>query len=210
VQSEVPTPAPASKNPAYAGIALLVAAVLVALFVLSQRMDSGAHHYDTAAANQDLVTLVTTTTTPAQAALKFTAADAHFRAAFPGTPKRSVESVKADDGKTYAMTVYEEATDDSYFAIGSMPLPSTASLDLEAMMDGTAYVMGARVGSRYAKTFRGNEAYEAVIAAGCACDLEKAFMMLVRSNDRVTFIFGGADTNSEARYVAFRDSVEFV
>jgi hypothetical protein len=108
------------------------------------------------------------------------------------------------------MTMYDNTNHDSEFLIGSVQLAPGAPFDLEAALDGTAFLMGARVGSRYEKKFQGNEAYEAVIAAGCSCDLVKAFMMLVRTNDRVTFVFGGADTNSEDRYVAFRDSIEFI
>jgi hypothetical protein len=197
---------PPRNNTPYALVASLVAVVLVVLFVVSQRMDSGAHHYDTTAANQALVTAAPTTTGVPVA--KFAAADAHFRAVFPATPKRSVQSF-SDGGKRYSMTIYQSETPDSLFAIGTMPLAPGTPFDLESALDGTAFLMGARVGSRYEKTFAGHPAYEAVIAAGCGCDLVKAFMMMVRTDDHVAFIFGGADTDSEGRYVAFRNSVEF-
>jgi len=212
VEEEVFSLAPESskpKNASYIAIGVIAAVVAALLFVVSQKMDSGAHHYDTTAARQELVTAAPTTSTTVVAVNKFTAADSHFRASFPANPKRSVQSFSVA-GKRYAMTMYENENNDSFFAIGSMALAPGTPFNLEAALDGTAYLMGARVGSRYEKKFQGNDAYEAVIAAGCGCDLVKAFMMLVRTNDRVMFVFGGADGDSEARYVAFRDSIELI
>jgi hypothetical protein len=214
VEEEVFSLAPESDSPrnktaSYVVIGVIAAVVATFLFVVSSRMDSGAHHYDTAAAEQDLVTVVPTTSTTVVAVNKFTAADAHFRASFPANPKRSSKFFTVE-GKRYDMTFYENDNADSVFVVGSMSLPAGTSFNLGAALDGTAYLMGARVGSRFEKKFQGNDAYEAVIAAGCSCDLVKAFMMIVRANDRVTFIFGGADGDSEARYVAFRDSIEFI
>jgi hypothetical protein len=188
-------------------VGVLAAVALVAVFLFSQRMDNNARHYDTSAAGQPLVTLAPTST--AVPVPKFYAADARFRAVFDHPPKRTVESFTVD-GKRYSMTVYDETNADSELSIGSMPLAPGTQEDLQKDLEGVATIVGARIGSTYAKTFQGNQAYEGVIAAGCGCDLVKAFMMIVRTNDRVVFIFGGADQNSEQRYVAFRDSVELL
>jgi multidrug resistance efflux pump len=101
VEEEVFSLAPETprKNASYVAIGVLVAIVAAFLFVVSQKMDSGAHHYDTAAANQDLVTAAPTTSTTVVAVNKFTAGDAHFRASFPANPKRSVQSFTGGDGK---------------------------------------------------------------------------------------------------------------
>ena len=200
----------ARKPAAVVAIGVMAAVVLVALFFVSQRFDSGAHHYDTAASQETLPTLrPQVPAPPAVTAGKFYAADARFRAVFDRTPARSVQSFTAA-GNKLSMTIYDEDNADSELTIGSMPLPANVPFDLRAGLEGMASVVHAELGSTYSKTFQGNDAYEGVIAAGCGCDLVKAFMMIVRTNDRVVFIFGGADHNSEQRYVAFRDSIELL
>jgi hypothetical protein len=214
--------APARKPAPFAAIGVMVAVVLVALFFVSERFDSGAHHYDTAAAQQTLPTAApditaspsigataqpaatpTTPTGDVPLSTKFTGLG--FRASFPVTPVRGTQS-SSFGPVTMSVTTYIADTAGASYAIGVIPLGSTDTVDLMGAYRGGAAGMGGTVQTANVTTFRGYPAVEGEMASPDG----PVRALVLRAPERVLMIFVQSDTQLLNRYNAFRDSIELL
>jgi hypothetical protein len=197
--------------------------VLGALFVVSQRFESSAHHYDTVAAARTLPTAAPgitappatmpptrafttppSTTPPVTTTPKFTGRG--FRAAFPGTPQPGSTSFDVGAVHFNAKLYVYNAPDAGYVVSSIEGAGDICSCALEQLLQGSAAGMHGTVTSSHPTTFQGYDAYE-----GVATSSEGPVRLLaVNARDSVIEVVVWTSPDSPARYNAFRDSLEVI
>ncbi len=128
-----------------------------------------------------------------------------FRAAFPVTPVRETHDL-AIDGIKMQIVMYMTDQADRVFGVSYMDVPSSAGVNLDAAVKGTAAGSNGTLKSTIPTSFHGMRAVEATITLPGGTLHE----LVVQAPSRVFFIQGGGNGDPAKEYYDFRDSVEIL